>query len=503
MNVLLSAITPSAAQLSNSYVTQLVNTGDRIKDNAIVLIANALISFVCAWAYDFLSTVPWRKWWFASDDSGSADKGLDTLAIMRKHDITDASLGKYAYAHALDHFTTVDYILSNTKSVVVGSTGCVVMISKEGRITSGSTRLSTVAVAEYQLPDQTAPGYVFMHNNTIRSENLAEVRKYLKGVFDGMDDVEKAKLGPKTHGIYNVHPPKSAASNASSALTTAKIATLSPKATFDTVHFTTKHQLLSLIAKFQAKTMYPPELGAANKLGILLYGPPGTGKSKTVAAVANLLGRDVVNINLAELYHVTQESFLEMAQEKAKTSVFVFDELDHLLQNASRAQDKPVVDSDDSDGGEGTGKDADFATASTKVRGKIAAKWQNVRQSRNVIDEAFLLRFLDGIGDDDERVIMGCTNHPQKIDPTYVRAGRFDIKLKLSFCTSAMFDNIVSIKFGRHAMKAADVEAAVAKNVTPASLIQMMVEAETLPDFVAFLDATPHGPTYDRELRVR
>ncbi|XP_023549921.1 uncharacterized protein LOC111808272 isoform X1 [Cucurbita pepo subsp. pepo] len=55
-----------------------------------------------------------------------------------------------------------------------------------------------------------------------------------------------------------------------------------------------------LIAFSQAEEFYK-EIGRAWKRGYLLYGPPGTGKSTMIAAMANLLGYDIYDLELTSV----------------------------------------------------------------------------------------------------------------------------------------------------------------------------------------------------------
>jgi chaperone BCS1 len=54
-----------------------------------------------------------------------------------------------------------------------------------------------------------------------------------------------------------------------------------------------------------------------------------------------------------------------------------------------------------------------------------------------------LLQKLDGLESANGRIIIATTNNPDKINPTLMRPGRFDIKICLNNCTQHMYEDIL------------------------------------------------------------
>ncbi|GMF35389.1 unnamed protein product [Phytophthora fragariaefolia] len=71
--------------------------------------------------------------------------------------------------------------------------------------------------------------------------------------------------------------------------------------TFDNIFFEGKDSLLQLMDHFENKTGKFAIEGFPNKIGLLLYGPPGTGKTSVIKAVAEKIGRHIVNIPLGKV----------------------------------------------------------------------------------------------------------------------------------------------------------------------------------------------------------
>ncbi len=141
--------------------------------------------------------------------------------------------------------------------------------------------------------------------------------------------------------------------------------------------------------RFETMGIDPPK-------GILLYGPPGTGKTFVIRALANESGAAFFPVKGAELldkYVGESERGVREVFERAKTtapSIIFFDELDALA---------PVRGS-----------------STTSVTDSVVAA---------------MLTELDGVGSRGNVVVIGATNRRDLIDPALLRAGRFEVHIKL------------------------------------------------------------------------
>jgi AAA+ superfamily predicted ATPase len=215
------------------------------------------------------------------------------------------------------------------------------------------------------------------------------------------------------------------------------IGKISAKKTFDSLFYEDKAALIGLLQRFKSGTMYPSHIPMDNKLGILLYGPPGTGKTGTISAIANMLGRNLVLVNFTQITTCKQlDTVFEKA--KVKSSVFVFDEFDCILDALGKKEDPEKQPKNDWGGLLLAAEGAERKEIISMMKAGLG------RGADSPIDLAYLLQKLDGLVSAEDRIIIATTNHPDKINPALLRPGRFDIKLCLGNCTHKMVAEILN-----------------------------------------------------------
>jgi len=157
----------------------------------------------------------------------------------------------------------------------------------------------------------------------------------------------------------------------------------------------------SLIEAVEWPLKYPEIFARANTKppkGILLHGPPGTGKTLIAKAVANesevnfipVSGPSLMSKYIGESEKGVREVFKKAKQ--ASPSILFFDEIDALVPRR------------------GAGGDT------TQVTERVISQF---------------LAELDGIEELKAVVVLAATNRLDIIDPAILRAGRFDLILKL------------------------------------------------------------------------
>jgi len=141
------------------------------------------------------------------------------------------------------------------------------------------------------------------------------------------------------------------------------------------------------------------ELGAKIPRGVLLVGSPGTGKTLLAKAIASMANVPFFSISGSEF----MELFVGVGASRLR----------NLFDQARRAKRAIIfIDEIDSIG---------------KVRGiGVTGGHEEREQTLNQ-----LLSEMDGIGREEELIVLAATNKPEILDPALLRPGRFDRRIVL------------------------------------------------------------------------
>src|SRR5665213_3143926 len=160
-----------------------------------------------------------------------------------------------------------------------------------------------------------------------------------------------------------------------------------------------KRELQDIALSF-SKAEIMAKWGATRPQGILLYGEPGTGKTMLVEALANEIGAEMIKIQSSDIYikwlgdsEVKIKELFDAFRKINKPTVVLFDEFDAIVG----------ISENPSPGG------ADNA------RNSVAGIF---KQEMNTLAK-----------DNTKVLIVGTTNHQDRIDPSLIRSGRFDHRL--------------------------------------------------------------------------
>lgn len=179
-----------------------------------------------------------------------------------------------------------------------------------------------------------------------------------------------------------------------------------------------KEMIIDDLITFSKAGEFYGRIGRAWKRGYLLYGPPGTGKSTMIAAMANLLGYDLYDLELTAVKDNTE--LRKLLIETSSKSIIVIEDIDCSLDLTSQRRKKKEKEEEEKDNDQkqkqGMMQERDVRTSHVTLSG--------------------LLNFIDGLWSacGGERLIVFTTNFVEKLDPALVRKGRMDKHIELSYC---------------------------------------------------------------------
>jgi ATP-dependent 26S proteasome regulatory subunit len=205
--------------------------------------------------------------------------------------------------------------------------------------------------------------------------------------------------------------------------------------------------LLSSLELFRDNQQLMESIGIPNKYGLFLYGPAGTGKTSTISFVSTYLQKPIYYVSLNEVKYNRELSMLfEYIYEKnIDGGIIVFEDIDCMTNVILKRK---------------SNKDIEFESTITNI----------MKDSDELLTLAYLLNIMDGLMSKDGMIIIASSNHPEKIDPAFLRDGRFDIKLGLNFASIYQINTIFT-KFFKRGIKS-DIKLRIKENkYTPAQFI--------------------------------
>ena len=180
-----------------------------------------------------------------------------------------------------------------------------------------------------------------------------------------------------------------------------------------------KKMIIDDLITFSKAGEFYARIGRAWKRGYLLYGPPGTGKSTMIAAMANLLGYDLYDLELTAVKDNTE--LRKLLIETSSKSIIVIEDIDCSLDLTGQRRKKKEKKEEDEE------KDS---------REKKGGNMEERDGKTSNVTLSGLLNFIDGLWSacGGERLIVFTTNYVEKLDPALVRKGRMDKHIELSYC---------------------------------------------------------------------
>lgn len=258
----------------------------------------------------------------------------------------------------------------------------------------------------------------------------------------------------------------------SSSITWDKNILISTK-TFDNIFFTDKNNLVKRLNYFLNNRHEYARKGIPYNMGLLFYGPPGCGKTSCIKAISNYTGRHVVEINLKhiktckEFINVFHNEFINDDYVPIDKRIIVLEDIDCMIDIVKQRKDdfdeeeyfdikkmkkKPEISTDD----------LYKMTMINKFNNR-----ENIKDGDLTL--SCILNTIDGILEQNGRILIITTNYKDKLDSALLRPGRVDMKINFTKCTDVMMRNMIEHFYNK---KIPNVVEFIKDHYTPAEIVE-------------------------------
>ncbi|KAE8021624.1 hypothetical protein FH972_007498 [Carpinus fangiana] len=235
-----------------------------------------------------------------------------------------------------------------------------------------------------------------------------------------------------------------------------------------------------LIAFSKAEEFYE-RVGRAWKRGYLLYGPPGTGKSSMIAAMANLLGYDLYDLELTSVKNNTE--LRKLLMEVSSKAIILIEDIDCSLDLTGQRKKKKKK------------KEKDEAKEKKDPKQKPEKEEKETEESKVTLSG--LLNFIDGLWSacGGERLIVFTTNYVEQLDPALIRSGRMDKHIELSYCRFEAFKGLAKnyLQIESHPLFGRIRELLDEANLSPADVAEHLMPKRASGDPTVSLESLIQG----------
>lgn len=187
-----------------------------------------------------------------------------------------------------------------------------------------------------------------------------------------------------------------------------------PKRPINTIYlpYDQKKQIVDTVNEFFASKSYYRKHGVPHNLKILLYGEPGTGKDSIAKMIASEWGRNIYYVTGGKGGKFIPNAITD-SDDDVSSPLFLISDIDKY----PFVINEPNVDMDDE---------------------KSKEEKMNYKQIFGSMINA-----LDGVLSGEDKIIIMTTNHIEKFSDTFLRPGRIDLKMYITYVEPETFRKYV------------------------------------------------------------
>lgn len=231
-----------------------------------------------------------------------------------------------------------------------------------------------------------------------------------------------------------------------------------PVRNFDTIFIEDfkKKQLIDTLTKFYANKEWYLSRGIPYQLGILLHGNPGTGKTSIIKALAGHFHKDIYILPVMEM-----SKLQDCISTLPKNCFLVIEDVDACSSVHERKKKKNLPKSD-----------KDTQNNSSFLEGLAKSGMSEI------------LNAIDGLVSLSGRILIMTTNHYEDLDEAFVRKGRVDLTMEISYVTVSVFKFFLSVFYDIPMLEVNKLIIETIKPVTIATLQTEFMEGMKIEEIV-------------------